>query len=259
MSQRIKTLVFAVVLIFLLSVSNIKAATIISISNLASEINLDAGTSVDLYFECSGCGDSYFRGVFYPSGTNYFGQTQNNLGEWIGTDPDRGHYFKVAKEELVQASWSGQVKIKPVSDSAFSGTGEYFFKLGRYTSSGDSSADWSNELAVRIVGPTPSPTQAPTKEPTSAPINSPTPTKSPIPTSTPTLKPTLKPTPSPEVLGIGDELKTDKPDPTPTEEAKVEKEKKPILIPTILIGSGLAMIGFVAVQLIRAKKISQEV
>jgi len=143
------------------------------------------------------------RGVFYPSGTNYFGFTQNNSGNWIGTVTDRSLYFTITKTDLVDASWSGKLKVKPdSSDSAYSGPGEYLFKIGRYTSVGDSSADWSNELGIKITGPTPAPTLDPT--PTLAPTSTPTPTPIKTPDPTPTKTPTPKPISSQTVAVLGE-------------------------------------------------------
>lgn len=184
MSSKIKYTFLLIIFIFFNFPKEVKALSL-SISNLSPTINFNQEVEVDLLFSCSGCGDiSYMRGVFFPSGTNYFGFTQNKDGNWIGTDNNRSLYYSISKDELIEASWSGKIKVKPdSSDSAFLGTGEYLFKIGRYTSSTDSSADWSNELPVKIIGPTPSPTPAPTSAPTTAP------TASPAPTSTPSQKP----------------------------------------------------------------------
>ncbi len=179
---RVLLLLFAITFSSLAIPRSIYALNI-SISDLPANLDQSSETEVGLYFECSGCGDSYMRGVFYAGGTDYFGFTQNNSGEWIGTWEDRSQYFKIAKIDLIEASWSGRIKVRPDSgDSAYHGPGEYLFKIGRYTSSGDSSADWSNVLALRIIGPTPTPTTTPTATPTQTP--SPIPTV--ILTSTPT-------------------------------------------------------------------------
>lgn len=190
-----KNILFLIILFFIFP-QNISAMSL-SISNLPSEINFNQEVDVTLDFSCSGCGDySYMRGVFFPSGTNYFGLTQNNSGSWIGTSTDRSLYFAISKLELIEASWSGKIKVKPdIDDSAYQGTGEYVFKIGRYTSANDSSADWSNELSIKIIGPTASPTQPPTNPPTAEPTQVPTssPTKSPTPKPTSTVIPTQEP------------------------------------------------------------------
>lgn len=206
MNQFIVTVVIVIVFALFFAFPSFTYALTISISNLPSEINFNQETEVGLYFSCSGCGDnSYMRGVFYHSGTNYFGFTQNNSGSWIGSETDRSLYFNISKADLIDASWSGELKVKPdPQDTAFSGTGEYLFKIGRYTSSSDSSADWSNELTIKIIGPTPSPTvtstptQTATATSTITPTSTPTKTATAVATSTKTAtaKPTSTPTPT---------------------------------------------------------------
>jgi len=183
-------------------------AVSLTVSGIPSEINFGQEMEVNLLFDCSGCNDSYIRGVFYPNGTNYFGYTQNNSGAWIGTEANRLLYFSILKTDLVESSWSGKLKVKPdPNDSAFNGTGEYLFKLGRYTSANDSSADWSNELSLRIIGPTPAPTQAPTNPPTATATQTATATitSKPTPTRTSTPKATAASTEEPEVDETTDE------------------------------------------------------
>lgn len=161
---------------------------------------------VDINFSCPGCGDSYLRGVFYPSGNSYFGYTQDNAGNWINAPgEDCIAYFKIAKVDLTpEGSWSGKLKFKPdTNNSNYSGPSEYLFKVGRYTPSCNSSSlIWSTEVTVAITGPTPTPTPtatpANTPTPTSAPTS--TPTNTPIPTKTPT--PTLKPSPTPTRIPV---------------------------------------------------------
>lgn len=267
--QCINTLVLlSVIALLFLFPNQIFGAMSISISNLPTEINHGQETEVDLFFSCSGCGDySYMRGVFYPSGTNYFGFTQNNQGSWIGTENDRALYFSIAKTDLVEASWSGKLKVKANSDdTAFVGIGEYLFKVGRYTSSNDSSADWSNELSVKIIGPTPAPTQAPTTAPTNAPVvtTAPTaqPTAKPSPTKTPTPKSSVTPKPTDEAqetdipkinlqFGQGNVVQS-----TFTPEGKVAgiktTNKSPVLA-IILVLAGLGCLGYVGYMIYNMK------
>lgn len=167
----------------------------VNFSGLPSSVNTGEEITINVNLGCSGCGDSYLRGVFYESGTKYFGKTLNNSNEWVSTSGDKTVYFKVAKEEFVNASWSGQLKVKIDSDdSNLNGPKDYYFKIGRYTSSGDSSADWSTESKVYINASTPSPSPAPTTAPTSTP----SPTKTSTPKPTPTKTSTPKSTSSPE-------------------------------------------------------------
>lgn len=197
------------ILLFLLFASPVIATTI-TISNVPSSIDQSQDVGIDVGLVCSGCGDSYLRGVFYPSGINYFGFTQNNFGSWISTTSDKTQYYKVGQSDLSQGNWNGTIQVKPdSSDSVYTGPGNYLFKVGRYTSAGDSSAEWSNEIAVAITGPTNTPT--PTITPTSTPTSTPTPT----PTKTPTPSPTQAPH-SPTNTSTATQAPTKTPMPSPT-------------------------------------------
>ena len=260
---------FLFFLLLFITPQNVSAATI-TISNIPTEINHNQEVEINLDFVCSGCGDSYMRGVFYPSGTNYFGYTQNKSGSWVGTSADRSVYYLIAKDDLVEASWSGKLKVKPDSeDSAFTGTGEYLFKIGRYTSSNDSSADWSNELSLKVIGPTPSPTTTPTQtsEPTktSTPVPTGTSTSKPLPTKTSTPRPsptaTSEPevTNEPEVVGNNNEAVNSSSDdsqvsPQPTGQvAGATDTKKSPIIAIIFISLGICCLGYVGYMLYNVK------
>ncbi len=171
-------------LFFLFFPGYIFAAAQISVSNLPLTIDQAQEFQVDVNFSCVGCGDSYLRGVFYPSGSSYFGYTQDVSGNWSNAPGGNcTTFFKVSQTDLTpDGTWSGKLKFKPDKDSSFySGPGEYQFKIGRYTPSCSSPSVWSQESTISVTGPTPTPTQ------TSVPIS----TSTPIPTKTPT--PTLIP------------------------------------------------------------------
>lgn len=179
-------------------------AVTVGISTPSASIDQGQDLDLDVFLFCINCGDSYLRGVFFETGDNYFGLTQNNNGDWIGTSSDRTKYFKVAKEELINNSWSGKLKFKiDMDNSYYKGSGNYSVKVGRYTSSSGSSATWSDSYFVNVVGPTstPTPTPTPTSTPTPTFTPTPTPTNSPTPTSTPTpsLKSSTSPTSSPKI------------------------------------------------------------
>lgn len=241
------------IFVFLFILAKPVSALTISISNLPTAIDRNQETEVDLYFSCAGCGDfSYIRSVFYPSGTNYFGFTQNNGGSWVGTVSDRSQYFIIAKTDLIDASWSGKIKVKPDSnDSAYIGPGEYLFKVGRYTSASDSSADWSNELAIKITGPTPAPTTSPTQVQSSAPdptpAANPTPTKtpSPLPTKIPKKSATPSPTPdnTPDILGEAEIGPPASLSASPSITDNTENKNKFPILAVITIVIGLIFIG----------------
>jgi len=179
-----------IVTLFYFFVSSVFAVTL-SITQFPSTIDEQQETDVVFSLGCSNCGDSYIRGVFYPSGTSYFGFTKNNAGNFIGSVSDKTQYFKIAKEDVIGSSWSGIFKVKPdVTDASYGGPGQYSFKIGRYTSA-DSSAFWSGAVTVSITGPTP------TNTPTVTPSLEPTATKTPTPGITHTPTPTKKPTSTP--------------------------------------------------------------
>ena len=152
----------------------------------------DSEFQFDVSFSCSGCKNSYLRAVFYPPDTiNYFGYTLNNLGNWVNSTEDKTMYYQVLQSDLNEGSWSGKLKAKIDTENRYyKGSGDYNFKVGRYTSA-ESSATWSDNIAtIRIDIPTqtPTPTNIITTTPTLTP--SPTPTHTPTPTKTPTPTPT---------------------------------------------------------------------
>ena len=181
MKQVIKiTAVFLIGFVFFFVPSFVFAAAQVSISNLPLAIDQSQEFEIDINFSCPGCGDSYLRGVFYPSGSSYFGYTQDNAGNWSNAPGGSCiTYFKIAELSLTpEGSFSGKLKFKPDTGSSYySGPGEYLFKIGRYTPSCGSPSVWSQEATIAITGPTPTPTQAPTSATTSTPT--PTPTKTP--------------------------------------------------------------------------------
>lgn len=260
MNRIIKTILVIFLFVSIYSFPLPAHAISISISNLPTSIDRDQETEVELFFNCAGCGDSYMRGVFYPSGTNYFGFTKNNNDNWIGTSADRSLYYAITKSDLVDATWSGKLKIKPdSSDSAYIGPGEYLFKMGRYTSAGDSSADWSNELVVRITGPTPtaSPTSSPTPNPTPSPTPiktpSPTPTRTPSPSSVKTSTPSS--TSSPEEVFLEEQIGSPGPQVLGSVTNLTEDPKPKFPLTAIgLILSGMGLVGFSVINIIKSTK-----
>ncbi|MBI2621301.1 MAG: hypothetical protein HYW63_01475 [Candidatus Levybacteria bacterium] len=204
-------------------------AVSLSVDSFPSSIDQSEEAEVGVTLLCSGCKDSYLRGVFYPTGTSYFGYTQHNAGTWSNA-PASGctTFFKVEQADFIEGSWSGTLKIKPDKDSSYyKGPSEYFFKVGRYTSS-CGSATWSEDVIIAISGPTPTP----------IPINTPTPTKSPTPTKIPTQKktaasqegksPTKTPTPKISLNSASSKNTTSNPTSTNTKDfARISTQSKP--------------------------------
>jgi hypothetical protein len=158
------------------------AATNVSIVQMPASVDERGQVEVDVVLTCTGCSDSYLRGVLYPEGTKYFGFTQNRSGVFTNVAASKcTEYFKITSTDLVEGTWSGRLVMQPDRESSFYvGPGEYFLKVGRYTGS-CSSPTWSAEMTLAITGPTPTPTL--------------TPTQTPAPTVTPTFTPTISSTP----------------------------------------------------------------
>ena len=156
-------LFFLLLFLSIVSANRVFAATL-TISNSPAIIDQSQEFRADVSLSCSGCSDSYLRGVFYPSGTSYFGYTQDNNENWSNAPGSNcTTFFKVAQTDLLSGSWSGTLKFKPdISSPYYNGPGEYSFKVGRYTSSCSSPSVWSQEITIAITGPTPTPTPAPT-------------------------------------------------------------------------------------------------
>jgi hypothetical protein len=109
-----------------------------------------------------------------------------------------------------QGTWSGQLKAKiDPSDGNCQNSGNYYFKVQRFTIGGSGNFDDQNSLSVNISipTPTPTPTSVPTDTPTPA-SNAATATPTPKPTATPTPKPTVKPVSSVAAASSGLATKT---------------------------------------------------
>ncbi|MCL4354680.1 hypothetical protein M1349_04425, partial [Patescibacteria group bacterium] len=181
------TLIAVVVILF----SNIPVFAAVQLSVSDTPLSIDQSNDFEVLVSllCTGCSsDSYLRGVFYSSGSNYFGYSKNNDGNWSNaTGGGCTSYFKISSSDLSkEGTWSGKLRVKPdIENPFYNGSGEYLFKVGRYTPS-CGSPTWSSEKTITITGPTPVPTNSPVS--TNAPTN--------IPTIAPTIKPilTIKPT-----------------------------------------------------------------
>lgn len=120
-----------------------------SIKDIPTEINSDQEfeISVSLKLPEKPNTNFYLKGAFKKDGlTNYFGQTLT--GEWTGNGEKYSKQLKITSDP--SGSWEGKIKVKPDGDdSGFDGTGEYIFKVARYTDSGNGPT-WSNESKVKI-------------------------------------------------------------------------------------------------------------
>jgi hypothetical protein len=235
-------------------------AVTITISGIPSGIDQNSEFDVNVTFLCQDCEGSYLRGVFYPSGTNYFGYTQNKEGNWINVSGTNcAQYYPILQSDMSpEGTWSGKIKVKPdTSSSFFKGPGEYLFKIARYSSGCNTT--WSEETTIGISGPMRTPTPSETPIPTHTPIPTKTPTFAPIQTSTPTLHPSptnrMIPSAKPLQSPVVESRETDIPSFSNTPSVLGESrdsvsstasstfvQKKIIIISFAFIGSGLAVL-----------------
>lgn len=216
------------------------------VSNM--EITLNASISASSNY--------YLQGVMRSQASSkYFGETQNNKGDWIDyvSSPEKefiaSNFFLT---DIKNATWSGTIKLRfKLDDPNYLGPGLYDLKLRRFTGGSTSSAGESNTLTINLSAalptPTPSPSPSPTSNATPTPSPSLTPTPSPKPSPTPLPSPTTQSTKEASVAGVSTEIDLSDykvtPSPNPLEEAK----KKPTLntgrLKTVLsIGLGLILL-----------------
>lgn len=166
--------------LFLISPHKISAVTL-TINQYPSSITSDP-FSVGVSVTGASEGQNYLRVSLYRDGTsNYFGETYNG-NNWYGSS-DGKQYFPIIIDSSKNASASVQARVGSPSFSEFPGAGSYKLKIRRYTSSGNSSSnDTQNpvDITINFSPPTPTPNSEPTKQNVSNKVN-PAPTK--IPTT----------------------------------------------------------------------------
>ncbi|MBI3956314.1 hypothetical protein HY339_03590 [Candidatus Gottesmanbacteria bacterium] len=206
----------------------------------------------------------YLQGVLRSvESSYYFGETQNNKGVWIEyvSKPEKEFITEnFPAIDIVDASWSGQLKIQyKADDPNYKGPGTHDLKVRRFTG-GSSSYAGEAAATVNLITalpqtptPTPQPTAAPT--PTPAPTKSPTPTPTKTPTLTSTPTPTSQPTPTetpeatPMVLGESVETKTSSPS-----SFTQNNSWRPMVISFLLVATGCAILaGFYTWKIAREK------
>ncbi|MBI3103941.1 hypothetical protein HYZ05_03290 [Candidatus Daviesbacteria bacterium] len=121
------------------------------ISNIPSQINSGQQFSVliNLSLPNNPNNTFYLKGAFKKAdSTNYFGQTKVS-GNWVKNGGNYSSQYSINTDS--SGNWSGNLEIQPDSeDSGFTGTGDYIFKVARYTSAG-SGPTWSNESGIKIT------------------------------------------------------------------------------------------------------------
>ena len=190
-----------------------------------ADIGIEDEFPVDVEFNISAKDGTlyYLRGAFFLEGsTKYCGLTWNGQDWFAGpysTDSGWMHFLQISTQS---SSWSGRLKAKiDPNDTGCSSSGDYHFKIQRFTASGSPTFDSQNEQIVHVTIPTPTPTPMPT----------PTPTPTEKSTPTPKPAPTLAATPTPKI-------------PTPTRVVMANSlapSKK--ILPTIALSSVSAVLG----------------
>lgn len=161
----------------------------LTLSSTQTSINSGDEFNVDVKFSISSANGTiyYLRGVFYQTAGNYCGYTWNGNSWYNGPYSVNSGWQQLLAVTVNQSSWSGQLKAKiDPSDGNCQSSGNYYFKIQRYTNGGSGSFDDQNSLSLNVFVPTPTPTPLPTSTPLPTPSNTPTPKPSPTKTLLPT-------------------------------------------------------------------------
>lgn len=199
------------------------------LSGIPSSLDVDQGFVLNINLNNLTSNSVYFlKGAFKKSdSTNYFGQTQVN-GNWIKNSASSTQQFRI---DTTSTSWTGQISVMPdSSDSGYSGSGQYLFKLARYDGNG-TNLTWSDETPIQINGnPTASsPTIISTPSPTHTPSLNPSP--SPLTSTSPIIFPTNQASDQPiaSIAGVIQDLTS----PSPAEITNNPPITNPFFNPTI--------------------------
>ena len=143
-----------------------------SISGVPSQINSDQSFAISINLSLPSNANTlyYLTGVFKKiDGTRYFGLTKKD-SSWIQYGDEYLNKNKITTDS--NGSYSSTLEIKPdTDDTDYKGTGDYIFKVGRYTAGGSGPTWNSNEILIKIIDnslvstPTPTPTPSPTLTP----------------------------------------------------------------------------------------------
>lgn len=221
-----------------------KPTSSFTITNIPSQINVNQSfnASINLNLPNNKNTDYYLGGAFKKTdGTRYFGLTNIN-STWVKYESANYlNQYKITTDD--SGNWSGSLEAKPDnSDTDYKGSGDYVFKVGRYTSSG-SGPTWSNELTINIIS---------SNTPDESPTNTPSSVQSPTPSST-----ALKKTSSPKTIAssfiyrtasvaAATASATNLPTSSPKVEIKTQKQLNPfIIMGVILIFAACSLIGYI--------------
>lgn len=265
-----------------LFISDVYAASLsISDTNIStiSDPNQEYQVKVDLSINATDGTVYYLRGVFYKQGTNnYCGYTWNGSSWFNGPYSTNEGWKNFLQVTISPSSASTILKAKlDTNDSGCQNSGNYNFKVQRFTQGGSATFDSQSEqsLIVNIPTPTPTVTPIPTAVPTSVPTHTSASTATPKPQNTPTVyfspSATQKPTSTVSVYdsngyiplisdtgtASGEVLGKEFPSNTTTDSSLISSTKKegsfPLLL--MLLGSGVGcIIGAVILSLRKIKK-----
>ena len=245
--------VFAFFLFFHLPVS---AATTFDASNMPKNLNEEEEFTVQVSISGAAANTTnYLRAAFYreTSPTSYFGYTFNHFDTWYNGSPSPIDPHQFLQIQIgPDGTWVGDLKSKAdIATSAFKGSGDYFFKIGRYTASATSisSNNWSQATSVSISATVPSPTPQPSISQTTSPTSSKSKSPSPSPKNSPSPASFKKTT---SVLGSSKSAtiaaspiveSSSGASPTPIAEVKDKESSNKIKIAGTVAGSGAIVMG----------------
>lgn len=164
MPARLKTYFFLVAFLatFLFFTREISAVMSLTFSGAPSSVEGETPFEVDAsLIDAPASRTYYLRAAFHEEGkTRYFGYTFNNIGSWHNSPGEHKSFLEITTNS--EGRWEGKLKAKvDLADSDFKGTGDYRFKIGRYTEGG--SLPWSDNSVTIFIkgGSTSTPTPVP--------------------------------------------------------------------------------------------------
>lgn len=227
-------------------ISSQSSTSSFTISDIPQQINSDQSfkISVNLALPNNKNVDYFLSGAFKKTdAARYFGLTKISAN-WVKYESSNySNQFKITTDN--NGVWTGTLEVKPdTEDSNYKGTGDYIFKVSRYTVNGSQS--WSNnEVTVNIVSTSNNQDELSTSVPTS---DAPPPTSSKTSTTKKT-SPQAKASGQPIYRIASVAAATASAElATPDVNIKVEKQKEfnPIvLVGLIFIFAGLGLIGYI--------------
>lgn len=210
MSYLGKRLFFVFLLIFFVFPQNIYAASITLSEfspNSIADSNEEIGVKVQLNINSDDGTLYYLRGVFSKDdSTNYCGATWNGSEWFSGPYSTSENWKKFPSVTISSSSAIATLRVKlDVSDSGCRESGNYKFKIQRFTVSGSGNYDDQNIQTLTVTLPTFTPTPHPTDIPSATSV--PPITSSPTNTPKPTLK--LSSTPLPTIYSDREGLESE--------------------------------------------------